>query len=50
MSRLKSIAASRDKTLFDERQAELEAASAAAEEDMAVEVAEVEADQDLGSE
>ena len=46
MSRLKSIAASRDKTLQDERQAELDAAAAAIEAEMA----ETEADQEIASE
>ncbi|MCE2517227.1 MAG: DNA-directed RNA polymerase subunit beta' [Alphaproteobacteria bacterium] len=40
MSRLKSIAAARDKTLADERQAELEAASLAMEAEMAAAAAE----------
>jgi len=46
MSRLRSIAASRDKTLHDERQAEL----AAAAEAMEAQAAEVEAEQEIASE
>jgi DNA-directed RNA polymerase subunit beta' len=46
MSRLRSIAASRDKTLHDERQAELAAAAQA----MEAETAEAEAEQEIASE
>jgi DNA-directed RNA polymerase subunit beta' len=46
MSRLRSIAASRDKTLHDERQAELAAAAQA----MEAEAAEAEAEQEIASE